>query len=354
MRSIDDLDQFGQQTLLMVADHFLTRSAWPAYRRIEVAVLDQKPLGFILRDLPDRVLAAIDRGSERFLRIDSLAWFAVCPGSSDDVRRFLSLVEFFAQTARDDEDGSQVLGAEEILSALAVTGDAGLRLLLALAAWGGRLELGGSRGADPFSWTFHVSADALYFSGLTTAEEFEERQVYLSEVRMAEAEPLHRRGRVHVGGSLPPALPRTTSSLGRGYAIEPHPAVSESAGSLFASGHYAPAVREAAQRLEYFLQDALQDFKSSGLELVGRALGGDDPALRVNAMTTRGDLDEQHGILLMTKGVLSALRNPYSHGEAREISIDEALEQLNVISFIFRRLQGATRRQTREGGGDVS
>jgi uncharacterized protein (TIGR02391 family) len=66
----------------------------------------------------------------------------------------------------------------------------------------------------------------------------------------------------------------------------------------------------------YFLSDALRTktgLQSDGAALVGQALGGKNPKLRLNRLQTESEQSFQSGVEQLLRGIYSAFRNPRSH-----------------------------------------
>lgn len=55
-----------------------------------------------------------------------------------------------------------------------------------------------------------------------------------------------------------------------------------------------------------------------GVALVGKALGGDPPLLRLNKLQTQSEKDEQKGMAELLRGIYQAIRNPRSHEQIKD------------------------------------
>lgn len=87
----------------------------------------------------------------------------------------------------------------------------------------------------------------------------------------------------------------------------------------------------------------------SGLDLDGHrlvedALEGANPAIRLNALQSDTERNEQRGVAQLMRGALSAFRNPLAHEPKVlwHIPTQDALDLLTTLSLIHRRLDGAT------------
>ncbi len=120
-----------------------------------------------------------------------------------------------------------------------------------------------------------------------------------------------------------------------------HPSVWGAASKHWQVGHFSAAVQRAATMLNAEVQDRVgrHDVSDAGLmqqtfsldsPQAGRPRlrwGGDDSDLTVKAMC--------QGILNMSQGVFSAIRNPATHS-TDDMARQEALEQLATLSILAR------------------
>jgi uncharacterized protein (TIGR02391 family) len=80
-----------------------------------------------------------------------------------------------------------------------------------------------------------------------------------------------------------------------------------------------------------------------GVALIDKALSGEHPLVRINAMATDSERSEQKGFANLLRGVVGMFRNTTAH-EARihwNISKDDAEDLLSMASLIHRRLDRA-------------
>ena len=106
---------------------------------------------------------------------------------------------------------------------------------------------------------------------------------------------------------------------------------------------YYEAVFEAIKGLGSRLRQ-LTGVDGDGYALVEDAMAGSTPRIRLNALQTRTQRDEQRGVANLTKGLFSAFRNPAAHEPRIEWTLSEqdALDVLGTLSMIHRRLDMAT------------
>src|SRR3982751_2148222 len=66
----------------------------------------------------------------------------------------------------------------------------------------------------------------------------------------------------------------------------------------------------------HFLSDLIRDksgLDSDGHVLIGNALGGQNPIVKINSLQTESERDEQRGLEFLLRGVYTGIRNPRSH-----------------------------------------
>jgi uncharacterized protein (TIGR02391 family) len=89
----------------------------------------------------------------------------------------------------------------------------------------------------------------------------------------------------------------------------------------YEAGNYTHAILEAMHRVTVVLRERA-GVDGDGAALVGQALGGDAPKLRVNAFQTESEKNEQRGIESILRGAYLAIRNPRSHEHASDPQAD--------------------------------
>jgi uncharacterized protein (TIGR02391 family) len=123
-----------------------------------------------------------------------------------------------------------------------------------------------------------------------------------------------------------------------------HRRVKEIALKPFRDGNYIHAVFEATKALERYLKEITRIDKS-GRPLVQEIFGGEAPCIRFNKLESRSEKDEQTGLQLIAEGIFAAFRNPKGHepmdNPLVQIDAYEALDQLVIISYIFKRVERA-------------
>lgn len=80
----------------------------------------------------------------------------------------------------------------------------------------------------------------------------------------------------------------------------------------YEAGNYSHAVLDAIQHISSILRERT-GLDGDGHSLVGQALGGDAPRLRINSLQTDSERNVQKGIEHVLRGVYLGIRNPRSH-----------------------------------------
>lgn len=104
--------------------------------------------------------------------------------------------------------------------------------------------------------------------------------------------------------------------------------------SPYQSGNYSHAVLDAMHFLSNFLREK-SGVDGDGATLVGQALGGDSPRLRINKLQTETERNEQRGIESILRGMYQAIRNPRSHEQ-----VEDSQETTDAIIVFVNYLLG--------------
>ncbi len=104
-------------------------------------------------------------------------------------------------------------------------------------------------------------------------------------------------------------------------------------------------VRWLAKNYSHSIVDAMHHFSTvlrdkagvdgDGAALVGQALGGDSPRLKINKLQTETERNQQHGIESILRGMYQAIRNPRSHEQ-----IEDTQETADAIIVFINYLLG--------------
>jgi uncharacterized protein (TIGR02391 family) len=104
-------------------------------------------------------------------------------------------------------------------------------------------------------------------------------------------------------------------------------AIRDATRKLFVDRHYARAVEEAYKCLDNVVRDK-SGLSISGKDLMDKAFSEKNPILKLNALKTTSERDEQIGYMLIFGGCMTGIRNPRAHEHQLWDSPDVALEML--------------------------
>lgn len=112
---------------------------------------------------------------------------------------------------------------------------------------------------------------------------------------------------------------------------------------LYSDGYYFHAVFEAAKIYHLFVQTKSQS-NLQGQDLMHKVWNPDKGTLKVTKCISETDKNVQEGIGFLSAGLMRAIRNPTAHEPAHlwPIDKDECLDILSFISFLMKKLDGAT------------
>lgn len=99
---------------------------------------------------------------------------------------------------------------------------------------------------------------------------------------------------------------------------------------------YSNAILEAIHYLSNILRERA-NIDGDGVALVGQALGGDQPRLRINKFQTESEKNEQKGLENILRGIYLGIRNPRSHeqNEDTQSTADAIIVFVNYILEII-------------------
>jgi uncharacterized protein (TIGR02391 family) len=116
-----------------------------------------------------------------------------------------------------------------------------------------------------------------------------------------------------------------------------HPIISSVALKLFDDGHFAQATFEAFKYLDNQVKK-LSAINESGYKLMMVAFAEVNPKIKLTALSTASEVDEQMGYKFIFAGAMSAIRNPRGHDNLID-PIDLCLDHLSFASVLLRRLE---------------
>lgn len=99
--------------------------------------------------------------------------------------------------------------------------------------------------------------------------------------------------------------------------------------STYEGKHYSSAILNAMHYLSSILREKT-GLDGDGASLVGQALGGESPRLRVNKLQTETERNVQKGLEQILRGMYLAIRNPRSHEQ-----IEDTQEKADAIIYFI-------------------
>jgi len=119
-----------------------------------------------------------------------------------------------------------------------------------------------------------------------------------------------------------------------------HPNLPRKVRTFFDNGHYAEATFEAFKFLDKVVQKFSKSNKS-GEKLMMEAFNEVAPILKLTALSTQSEVDEQRGFKFLFSGGVVAIRNPRGHEVDQLDDVDTSLDHLAFVSLLIRRLEQA-------------
>ncbi|RLC10121.1 MAG: TIGR02391 family protein [Deltaproteobacteria bacterium] len=132
--------------------------------------------------------------------------------------------------------------------------------------------------------------------------------------------------------------------------LDLHKSLKDDIAEMFRDGHFNEAVRKALERFEKRIQDALDDHKTFGRDLMAKTFNERNPQIALNAMKSANDRSEQEGFKFLTMGAMSGMRNLYSHGDVDQMTAIDAIERLVFVSLLFKRIDKAINNKENDYG----
>jgi len=145
---------------------------------------------------------------------------------------------------------------------------------------------------------------------------------------------------------LPRREPATPPAAEEATSLDPfdsrniHPDLPARVRELFDDGHYPEATELAFKHLDKEVQKH-SGLNESGYKLMMAAFDGATPKVKLNALGTTSEKDEQQGYRFIFAGAMQAIRNPRAHEPTIVDDPDICLDHLSFVSLLLRRLEQA-------------
>lgn len=123
--------------------------------------------------------------------------------------------------------------------------------------------------------------------------------------------------------------------------LENHPLVEEIRSDplqKFRDGHFNEAVRKACEKFENKVQN--ETGKSEiGSSLMGQVFNPQNLSINITTGSQQNTATIQEGYQKLAMGMMSGIRNIFSHGDEARRTPEEAFEMLLFINWMFRKLE---------------
>jgi uncharacterized protein (TIGR02391 family) len=120
-----------------------------------------------------------------------------------------------------------------------------------------------------------------------------------------------------------------------------HPDVPTTVRRLFDDGHWEQSVFESFKFIEKEVKRLSGLRGKTGSALMMDAFNEDRAKIKLNALITESEVDEQKGFKFIFTGAATGIRNPRGHEVDIGDTPDEALDYLGLASLLLRRLDAA-------------
>ena len=120
----------------------------------------------------------------------------------------------------------------------------------------------------------------------------------------------------------------------------------EATRSRFQSRNFTDAVEAAFKCLDNAVKEKSGFLDKDGQDLMFRVFSEQSPVLRLNALSSTTELNEQEGYRHLFAGSMKGIRNPRAHEYEMKDDPTVALELLILANHLMRKLDGATKSDT--------
>lgn len=121
-----------------------------------------------------------------------------------------------------------------------------------------------------------------------------------------------------------------------------HPKIKEHCTKRFSNGQYSDAILAAYKVVLSEIKDITQIYNLDGKKLVEKAFSLEAPIIKLNALATQSDKDEQVGFMLLFSGAAIGIRNPKAHDLVEQDDKYKTLYYLAFASLLLERLDNRT------------
>ncbi len=123
--------------------------------------------------------------------------------------------------------------------------------------------------------------------------------------------------------------------------LENHPLVDEIRSDplqKFKDGHFNEAVRKACEKFEAKIQNKTGN-PAIGSSLMGQVFNPQNPSITITSGSQQNSSTIQEGYQKLAMGMMSSIRNIFSHGDEDRRTPEEAFEMLLFVNWMFGKLE---------------
>lgn len=116
-----------------------------------------------------------------------------------------------------------------------------------------------------------------------------------------------------------------------------HPFLLPDCLKLFKDGHINETVRKALEKFEVAAQKISSSIKYSK-DLIGEVFSEKSPLIKLNALQSREEINDQGGFKFISMGIIVWWRNNLSHGDVPTLDHLDAVGRLLLVSNLLHKL----------------
>ncbi len=124
-------------------------------------------------------------------------------------------------------------------------------------------------------------------------------------------------------------------------AMKFHPRIIKVSRKRFASGNYEDAIFRVFVEINNFVKEKA-DSDDDGKSLMSNTFNCKNPIIKLNALITQSDKDEQEGFMHLFMGAMQGIRNPKAHENLSPRDPLRTLEYLTLANLLMRRVEEGT------------
>lgn len=123
--------------------------------------------------------------------------------------------------------------------------------------------------------------------------------------------------------------------------LQIHPEIVKSSKKLFNDGYNAEAIFAAFKRVNNIVKEKSGLKNNDGKSLMQTAFSPNNPILKLNALITISEKDEQAGFMDIFAGSMQGIRNPKGHDDIIQSDKHYTMEHLAIASLLCKKLDKA-------------